>query len=298
MCRVWNLLFHFVVHVVPAQNRTGDLWGNSVPLAQRLHHVLFGLLRNAGRNVTLPPMPFPKSTAYGWLMLAGILVSIALWSRVARRDERLVLVYVAALAGAFLGAKLVYLGAEGWLHWHDPNRWVILATGKSITGALLGGYAGVEIAKRLLGYTSATGDWFAVIAPVGIMLGRIGCVLHGCCLGRVCEASWFTVTDAAGVARWPAAQVELIFNLLILGMILLLRRARVLPGQHFHIYLMAYGLFRFAHEFLRATPQILGPISGYQIAALGCTVLGATGFVLRHRSSFPSVRETPALNPP
>src|SRR6266536_3016263 len=116
----------------------------------------------------------PTSTAYGWLMLAGIFVSIALWSRVARRDSRLVLIYIAALAGAFLGAKLVYLGAEGWLHWHDANRWWILATGKSITGALLGGYAAVEIAKRLLGYTSATGDWFAIIAPVGIMLGRVG----------------------------------------------------------------------------------------------------------------------------
>ncbi|NOS70918.1 MAG: hypothetical protein HOP33_13430, partial [Verrucomicrobia bacterium] len=38
------------------------------------------------------------STAYGWLMLAGIFVSIALWSRVAKRDSRLVLVYIAALA--------------------------------------------------------------------------------------------------------------------------------------------------------------------------------------------------------
>ena len=89
-----------------------------------------------------------QSTAYGWLMLAGIFVSIVLWSRLARHDSRLVLVYIAALTGAFLGAKLVYLGAEGWLHWRDPNRWVILATGKSVTGALLGGYLAVEIAKR------------------------------------------------------------------------------------------------------------------------------------------------------
>lgn len=218
-------------------------------------------------------------------MLAGIFVSIALWSRVAKRDSRLVFIYIAALAGAFLGAKLVYLGAEGWLHWHDENRWLVLATGKSITGALLGGYAGVEIAKCLLGYTSATGDWFAVIAPVGIMLGRVGCLLYGCCLGRVCEPSWFTMNDAGGTARWPAALVELIFNALALGAILLLRQRKILPGQHFHLYLIAYGLFRFAHEFLRATPQILGPISGYQIAALGCVALGATGFVLRQRSA-------------
>ncbi len=223
-------------------------------------------------------MTAPHSTAYGWLMLAGIFVSIALWSRVAKRDSRLVLIYIAALAGAFLGAKLVYLAAEGWLHWHDENRWIILATGKSITGALLGGYAGVEIAKRLTAYTSATGDWFAIIAPVGIMLGRVGCMLHGCCLGRECAAGWFTMIDAHGVARWPAAQMEFLFNALALGGVLMLRRFRILPGQHFHLYLMAYGLFRFAHEFLRETPQILGPLSGYQIAALCLVGLGAIRF--------------------
>jgi len=217
-------------------------------------------------------------------MLAGILVSIALWSRVARRDSRLVLIYIAALAGAFLGAKLVYLGAEGWLHWHDENRWLVLATGKSITGALLGGYAGVEIAKRLTGYTSPTGDWFAIIAPVGIMLGRLGCMLHGCCLGRACAASWFTVNDGHGVARWPAAQAEFMFNLLALGAVLLLRWRRVLPSQHFHLYLIAYGLFRFVHEFWRDTPQILGPLSGYQLVALALVALGSGGFAIRHQS--------------
>jgi phosphatidylglycerol:prolipoprotein diacylglycerol transferase len=224
------------------------------------------------------------STAYGWLMLAGIFVSIIFWSRVAKRDERLVLIYVAALAGAFLGAKLAYLAAEGWLHWHDANRWVILATGKSITGALLGGYVAVEIAKRLLKYPGTTGDWFAVIAPVGIMLGRVGCFLNGCCLGRACEPAWFTMKDVSGVARWPAVPVEFLFNALMLGMILILRGRKILPGQHFHIYLMAYGLFRFAHEFLRDTPQIVGGISGYQIAALGIVGLGLAGFIVRRKT--------------
>jgi phosphatidylglycerol---prolipoprotein diacylglyceryl transferase len=225
-------------------------------------------------------------------MLAGIFVSILLWSRVAQRDSRLVLIYVAALAGAFFGAKIVYLASEGWLHWHDPNRWIVLATGKSITGALLGGYAAVEGAKRLLHYKTATGDWFAVIAPLGIMLGRVGCILQGCCLGRVCEPSWFTMNDASGAARWPAALVELLFNALMLGVVLLLRRRKVLPGQHFHIYLMAYGLFRFAHEFVRDTPRILGPISGYQVAALAVAMLGAIGFYLRQRHSQQSANST------
>lgn len=228
-------------------------------------------------------IPTLNSTAYGWLMLAGIFVSIAFWSRLARRDDRLVLIYIAALAGAFLGAKLVYLGAEGWMHWHDPNRWVILATGKSITGALLGGYLAVEIAKSLLKYNGTTGDWFAIIAPVGIMLGRVGCMIQGCCLGKVCAANWYTINDVNGIPRWPASEMEFLFNALMLGVILLLRWGRIARGQLFHIYLMAYGIFRFFHEFLRDTPQIIGPFSGYQFAALAVAALGAVGFFLRRR---------------
>ena len=221
------------------------------------------------------------STAYGWLMLAGILASILMWSRMARRDERLVLIYIAALTGAFLGAKLAYLGAEGWLYWPDPKRWVILATGKSITGALLGGYGAVELAKRALKYTGATGDTFAIVAPVGIMFGRVGCMIHGCCLGKMCPVAWFVIADTHGALRWPASQMEFVFNLLLLGVAVTLRRLNLLPGQHFHIYLMAYGVFRFFHEFLRDTPAILGPITGYQIAAFGIFILGLAGFIRR-----------------
>jgi phosphatidylglycerol---prolipoprotein diacylglyceryl transferase len=226
-------------------------------------------------------MNFPQSTAYGWMMLAAICVSLIFWSRLAKRDGRLVLIYVAALAGAFIGAKLAYLGAEGWMHWHDADRWTLLATGKSITGALLGGYVAVEIAKHMLAYKTATGDFFALVTPPSIMLGRVGCLMHGCCLGRVCENSWFTMNDSTGTPRWPAALVELLFNALMLTVILVLRWRRLLPGQHFHLYLMAYGAFRFFHEFLRDTPRILGPLSGYHIVAIGLILLGAGGFVRR-----------------
>ena len=218
-------------------------------------------------------------------MLAGILASVGVWSRVARRDERLVLIYVAALAGALLGAKLVYLGAEGWRHWHDADRWWQLATGKSIVGGLLGGYAGVEIAKKLQGYTPGTGDWFAVVTPISIMLGRVGCLLNGCCLGRVCAPAWYTMNDVHGVARWPAALVELLFNAVMLAVVLGLRRNQLLPGQHFHLYLIAYGVFRFGHEFLRDTPAVAGGISGYQVAAVALVGLGVAGWVKRGRIS-------------
>ncbi len=221
------------------------------------------------------------ASPYSWLMLAGIGVSLFFWSRLAKRDERLLVIYLAALVSAFLGAKLVYLAAEGWIFWDDPQRWRIWATGKTILGALLGGYAGVEVAKKLAGYAAPTGDWFALIAPLGIILGRVGCLLHGCCLGAVCAPAWWTIRDGRGVARWPSVPVEMAFNAVAILVVLGLRSRRLLPGQHFHLYLIAYGTFRFFHEFLRATPRVVGGISGYQIAALAVAVLGAAGFARR-----------------
>ena len=98
-----------------------------------------------------------NGTGYSWLMLAGIFVSLLFWTRLAKRDNRLLFVYLGALLGAFLGAKLVYILAEGWLHFGQRDVWLQLATGKSILGALLGGYAGVEWAKKHLGYRCVTG---------------------------------------------------------------------------------------------------------------------------------------------
>lgn len=224
---------------------------------------------------------------YSWLMLAGIGVSLFFWSRLAKRDERLLIIYLAALVSAFLGAKLVYFAAEGWMFWDDPQRWTIWATGKTILGALLGGYAGVEAAKKLTGYTAPTGDWFALIAPGGIILGRIGCLLHGCCLGVACEPAWWTIRDAQGVACWPSVPVEIAFNAAAILVVISLRGRRLLLGQHFHLYLIAYGVFRFLHEFQRATPRVVGAISGYQLAALGVAVLGVAGFVRRRHAHRP-----------
>ena len=229
------------------------------------------------------------SQIYSWLMLAGLALSILFWARLAKRDGRLLPVYVGAVLGAFFGAKLCYFLAEGWLKIGRQGFWLDFATGKTILGALLGGYLGVEGAKRAVGYKQATGDMFALIAPAGIVVGRMGCLLHGCCPGRSFEVQrWFTITDAHGDERWPAVPAEIVFNLGAVGAAVFLARTRRLPGQHFHLYLMGYGVFRFAHEFLRGTPRLIGPLSGYHILALAVFALGVARFYQRYRSQVSS----------
>jgi len=164
------------------------------------------------------------------------------------------------LGGAFIGAKLTYLIAEGWLDIGKSDLWLRWATGKSV----LGGYAGVELTKRLVGHRKSTGDAFVLIMPLSLLLGRVGCLMHGCCQGRV---------GTSGL-RWPAPQVEAGFQVIMFITALVMNRVGLLRDRLFFLYLLSYGLFRFAHEFMRDTPKVWLGFSGYQGISLVMVVLG------------------------
>lgn len=233
-----------------------------------------------GPFLLMPQHPLlPGNAAYAALMMTGILIGAVYWYRRAKGQSGLLIIYLGALVGGFAGAKLAYLLAEGWLDWSRPDRWLRWATGKSVLGGLLGAYAGVEITKKVVGHAQSTGDAFAVIVPLGILLGRVGCFLNGCCLGRP-MAGVFAVRDATGMPRWPAPFVEGAFQVVMLAIIVLLKRRGLLRDRLFFLYLSAYGLFRFFHEFVRDTPKIALGLSGYQCIAL---VMAALGLVMMRR---------------
>lgn len=216
---------------------------------------------------------------YLLLVILALFGTLAWWGKRFRRNPRLLQVFAGAVVGAFLGAKLGYLFAEGWLAWGTPAFWSGLVAGKTILGALLGGYGGVEATKWMVGYDEVTGDRFAAVVPVGIIIGRLGCLAHGCCRGVVVGAG--EAAPGAGLNRWPAPLVEIGFNLLAITVFWVLRRRHLFPGQHFHLYLIGYGIFRFGHEFLRETPRVAGAFSGYQFLALGVGLLGIVGWIRR-----------------
>lgn len=216
------------------------------------------------------------SPVYALTMLIGIIGSAIYWIRRSQSDPLIPLIYGAALACAFIGAKLAYLLSEGWLIAASDDRLLHWLTGKSVTGALLGGFIGVELAKKLLKYHKATGDSFAAVVPLALIIGRLGCLHHGCCRGIDCELGPLT--------QWPSVEVEIGFNLLAFLTFFNFRRFGFLPNQHFHLYLMGYGLFRFFHEFLRATPKPLLGLSGYQIVALLLALTGLLAFLNRRKN--------------
>ncbi len=234
---------------------------------------------------------------YALLFVVAVASSALAWTRLTRRDSRLALVYVGGLAGALLGAKLAYVLAE--LPWilASPDPVALLVHGKTILGGLIGGYAGVEGGKALVGLRAATGDVFATIVPLGLVFGRLGCTLHGCCQGVPMELGPLSLHDAAGVARFPAAPLEAAFHLAAAIAAIALVRAGRQRGQVFHLYLIAYGVFRIATEAFRDTPKLALGISPYQIVAALLVGLGVERYLARRRSAVPVLSPLDAVPP-
>lgn len=210
------------------------------------------------------------SPLYSTLIIVGILIGVVYWVGVSKNDSRLPFIYIGGLVAAFIGAKLAFLFAEGWLYLDHPQRMPILLSGKSIIGALPGGWIGVEIMKKIMGYRATTGDRFVTILPLPLSLGRIGCLHAGCCQGIICT-----------FGKWPSVQVEISFQILAILTFWIMRKKSILLGQHFHLYLIAYGIFRFFHEFLRATPKPFLNLSGYQLIALTTALAACIAFYKR-----------------
>jgi prolipoprotein diacylglyceryltransferase len=82
------------------------------------------------------------------------------------------------MLGGIVGAKLGMFMFEPTLR---IERMLSLNfTEKTVMVGLIGGYIGVDLAKRRMGITESTGDAFAVAVPLAQAVGRVGGLLNGC----------------------------------------------------------------------------------------------------------------------
>jgi prolipoprotein diacylglyceryltransferase len=200
------------------------------------------------------------------------------------------------VVAAILGAKAAVLFGEfGWPIRAVRGDWTgVLVSGRSVLGALIFGLVAGELGKPLVGYPRPPNDRFAAVLPFSFAIGRMGCLLNGCCRGLPWDG-WCAITYSDGVPRHPAAGYEMVFLLGVgvtfMGMV----RRGVLRGRLFSLYLVLYGVFRFASEYWRETPRIFGAVSGYQVLALVCVAVG--GVMLWWRSRGAGAHDQVGLHP-
>lgn len=172
-------------------------------------------------------------------------------------------VIAAAAVGALVGSRLLGL-AEQW-----PTALVAIRAGhvfgllfspggKTIVGGLLGGWLGVELAKRATGIRSRTGDLFVLPLCVGIAVGRIGCLLAGLAddtYGKATKLPW-GVDFGDHIARHPTQLYEIVV-LALLGWIAS-RPGDWREGARFRVFMAGYLAWRLAIDFLKPQPLVGG----------------------------------------
>ena len=181
----------------------------------------------------------------------------------------------ACVLGAAIGSKLVAWLESPLDYWQHHRDFHALLGGKSIVGGLLGGWAGVEIAKRRLHIQQSTGDAYVFPLIIGMSIGRIGCFLTG--LDDHTCGQYTTLPRAVNFGdgpRHPTQLYEIIF-LLTLALALAVRmRTPFENGRLFRLFLFWYLTYRFAVEFIhypRWNPWL--GLSAIQVICLGGATL-------------------------
>jgi hypothetical protein len=216
--------------------------------------------------------------------------------------------YVAAAAGA--GLWLV-----GWLLGPRHTTAVLIIAGGSLLGAgiwaqLLESSSGLS---RPFGYYGGIfGGWlavaavhlwngegwvlmgaFAVISPLVQGLGRLRCLVQGCCHGRPCADHLgiryrHPVSRVCKLARlggqpvYPTPLYSILGNVVIQGLLLRLWCSGAALGFIFGSALILTACARFMEEGYRGEPQTVrfGGLAIYQWLALGFVITGAVAMAV------------------
>jgi prolipoprotein diacylglyceryltransferase len=178
-------------------------------------------------------------------------------------------VIAAAAFGAVFGSRILAWLEDPVLAWHSG-----LTGGKTIVGALIGGWIAVEAVKAKIGIRVRTGDLLAIPLAAGIAIGRIGCFLTGLSdqtYGNATTLPW-GVDFGDGVRRHPTQLYEIVFLLLLCPFLYrglkAVARSSWQTGDVFRVFTIAYSLWRICIDFLKPEPKILG-MSALQWASLG-----------------------------
>ena len=246
----------------------------------------------------LGPLTLMTHDAFTVLALA---VGLAIYYRELRvrgwLGGPIVWISLAAVLGGAIGARVItsWEHVELYAAFADrPFSEVIEHSGKSILGALAGGYLAIALTKRAFWYTRSTGDCYLLAIPVATAIGRIGCFFSELPLGTPTGLPWGISVDAAAAAAFarcpgcdvpmhPSMLYEIGFNLIAIAVILRYRDKVSVPGDAVKMYLVAAGVFRFLVEFVRGNePQALG-LTGPQWVLIPMVALLVLHFIRQVR---------------
>ncbi len=203
---------------------------------------------------------------YGLMYLIGF---VAAWwlgrRRAARPDSGWTAMDVEDLifygvVGVILGGRLGYVTVYGIENFLDDPLYLfrIWEGGMSFHGGLVGVLAAMWLfARRRSWNYFKVADFMAPLVPVGLGFGRVGNFINNELWGRETDVPWAFVVD--GTARHPSQLYEAGLEGLVMFTVLWLYTSRPRPLMAASgLFMLLYGTFRFAIEFVRIPDEHLG----------------------------------------
>lgn len=188
--------------------------------------------------------------SYGLMLALAFLASSTLACRQAKRQQinPEIIFNLAVIVSIFgvIGARLLYV-LENIAHYMaNPLEVIMLHRGglSWFGGLLLGIISGAVYLKQKKLRIYQILDLVAPYIALGQAIGRIGCLLNGCCFGL---AFGFMPTQIAS-------------SLMLISIFIILRFLQLRPhqeGKIFFSYLLLYSLKRFFIEFWRQDNEII-----------------------------------------
>ncbi|MBL8199487.1 MAG: prolipoprotein diacylglyceryl transferase [Chromatiales bacterium] len=239
---------------------------------------------------------------YGITYLVGFAAAWYLGRRRAARADSPItplqvddLIFYAAL-GIILGGRIGYMLFYGFDQLLDNplNIFRIWEGGMSFHGGFLGVLLAMWLYARRLGRGFfQLMDFVAPLVPIGLGAGRIGNFINGELWGAPTTVPWAFIVD--GEARHPSQLYEAGLEGLALFLILWVYSARPRPVMAVSaLFLIGYGVFRFAVEFVRLPDAHMGYLAfGWvtmgQVLTLPMLVFGGILWWVAHRGQRPAV---------
>ena len=200
---------------------------------------------------------------------------------------------IGALVGATFAAKLPFILSS------DPATGVLstwISDGKTILWGLVGGYIGVELAKWSLRIQASTGDTFVIPVAIGVAIGRVGCLLYGCCYGVPTNQTWgmrfVTAVDGGTLLRHPTQVYEIIFHISFVLLAWYGISNGIWRRNWMPTYMVAYAAYRFISEWWRPEPVWLGGLTFYQWSAIAIGLGFAAVLIKRQMFGFGTISKS------